>query len=172
MPTHYQGDADERLALDTYIKLSRAYESLDTRILHRHSLGNLTLTQFAVLEALYHLGPLTQTEIGAKLLKSGGNITLVIDNLEKHGLAERRRCVTDRRLVYVDLTPAGRATIAEILPRHVAVIVEEMSVLDAAEKAELGRLLRKLGKGRCDARLEACADGQHARAEERAEYAI
>jgi MarR family 2-MHQ and catechol resistance regulon transcriptional repressor len=92
MPTHHQGSSEEVLALDTFIKLSRASESLDARLLHRNTLCELTLTQFAVMEALYHLGPMSQTELGAKLLKSGGNITLVLDNLEKHGYVERQRC--------------------------------------------------------------------------------
>lgn len=163
MPTHYAGDEQEKLALDTYIKLSRAYESFDARLLRHHSLGDLTITQFAVLEALYHLGPLSQTEIGHKLLKSGGNITLVIDNLEKHGFVTRRRCQVDRRVTYVDLTPEGERAIAETLPRHVAAIVEEFSVLDKNEQLELGRLLRKLGKRpateeatTCDERGTAC----------------
>lgn len=148
MPTHHQGSPQETLALDTYIKLSRATESLDTRLSRRNTLSDLTLTQFAVMEALFHLGALSQTEIGAKLLKSGGNITLVIDNLQKHNYVERQRCATDRRIIYVSLTPEGRALIADIFPRHLAAIVEEMGVLSAEEQITLGGLLRKLGRGR------------------------
>lgn len=148
MPTHHQGTPQETLALDTYIKLSRATESLDTRLSRRNTLDDLTLTQFAVMEALYHLGSLSQTEIGAKLLKSGGNITLVIDNLQKHNYVERKRCATDRRIIYVSLTPEGRALISGIFPRHLAAIVEEMNVLSAEEQVDLGRLLKKLGRGR------------------------
>lgn len=147
MPTHYQGSAEERLALDTFIKLSRATESFDMRMLAHHSLCDLTLTQFAVMEALFHLGPMSQTEIGVKLLKSGGNITLVLDNLEKHGYVERERCESDRRRFTVRLTDAGRAKIEDVLPRHVAVIVQEMSVLTWQEQEMLGQLLKKLGRG-------------------------
>lgn len=146
MPTRYQGTPDEVLALDTYIKLSRANESVESRLLRQHTLGDLTITQFAVLEALYHLGSLSQTRIGAKLLKSGGNITLVIDNLEKYGYVRRRRCEHDRRIIWVDLTPNGRAKIEAVLPVHVAAIVAEMSILMPEEQGELGRLLRKLGR--------------------------
>ncbi len=148
MPTHYEGTPDEVLALDTYIKLSRAMESLDARLSRQHTLDGLTLTQFGVLEVLYHLGSLSQTAIGAKLLKSGGNITLVIDNLEKHGYVKRRRCENDRRIMWVDLTPLGRAKIEAILPVHVAAITAEMRVLPDDELRELGRLLRKLGRNR------------------------
>lgn len=153
MTTHHQGTPQEVLALDTYIKLSRATESLDTRLSRRNTLDDLTLTQFAVLEALYHLGSLSQTEIGAKLLKSGGNITLVIDNLQRHGYVERRRCATDRRMIYVNLTPEGNAKIASIFPRHLVAIIDEMGVLSAEEQVDLGRLLKKLGRGRRDAHI-------------------
>ncbi len=88
MEKAYQGNRQETRALSTYVKLMRAAESITARI-HRHlaSVG-LTLSQFAVLEALYHLGPLYQREIGQKLLKSSGNITMVIDNLEKRRLCQ------------------------------------------------------------------------------------
>lgn len=148
MPTRYEGTPEDVLALDTFIKLSRASESVDTRVMRPCSLEDLTITQFAVMEALLHLGALTQTELGSKLLKSGGNITLVIDNLEKHGYVERRRCDSDRRLSYVNLTPAGQEKIERIFPRQVAAIREEMSVLTREEQRELGRLLRKLGLGK------------------------
>lgn len=147
MPTRYQGTPDEVLALDTYIKLTRANESVDSRLLRQHTLDDLTLTQFGVLEVLYHFGSLSQTRIGVKLLKSGGNITLVIDNLEKYGYVHRRRCEHDRRMFWVDLTPEGRAKIETVLPVHVAAIAVEMSILAPEEQVELGRLLRKLGRG-------------------------
>jgi len=147
MATRFQGTPEEVLALDTYIKLSRAAESIDSRLLHQHTLDDLTITQFGVLEVLYHLGSLSQTNIGAKLLKSGGNITLVIDNLEKYGYVRRRRCDSDRRIIWIDLTDEGRARIEAVLPVHVAAIVAEMSILSADEQVELGRLLRKVGKG-------------------------
>lgn len=157
MPTHYAGTPEEILALDTFIKLSRASESVDTRLMRPCSLEDLTPTQFGVMEALLHLGPLSQTELGSKLLKSGGNITLVIDNLQKHGFVERKRCSTDRRLIYVNLTESGHEKIARIFPRQVAAIREEMSVLTTEEQRELGRLLKKLGKGEEPARPE-CAE--------------
>jgi MarR family 2-MHQ and catechol resistance regulon transcriptional repressor len=150
MATKYRGTPEEVLALNTFIKLSRASESLDTRLLRRRTLDDLTLTQFAVLEALHHLGPLTQRDLGAKLLKSGGNITLVIDNLERHHYVKRRRCETDRRLIFVELTDAGRRKIAQVFPKHLAAIVDEMAVLTPDEQRDLGILLRKLGHGHGD----------------------
>jgi MarR family 2-MHQ and catechol resistance regulon transcriptional repressor len=147
MPTHYRGKPEEVLALDTFIKLSRAQSAFEARMLSHGSLGDLTLSQFAVLEALYHLGPLCQGALSSKLLTSTGNMTLVLDNLEKRGLARRVRSSEDRRMVSIELTQKGVEKIEQVFPIHVQVLVEEMSVLTAAEQAELGRLLRKLGKG-------------------------
>jgi len=90
MPSHYNGTPQEIQALDTFIKLTRAVDSLYARLARRGALGDLTLSQFGVLEALYHLGSMSQSDICSKLLKSGGNMTLVIDNLEKHGLVQRK----------------------------------------------------------------------------------
>lgn len=147
MPTHFQGDETTRLALDTFIKLTRSAGAFENRLLHGSELGNLTLSQFGVLETLHHLGPLCQGQISAKLLKSSGNITLVLDNLEKHGLVQRVRDREDRRKVTLNLTPAGEALIAEIFPRQAALIAKEMSVLTPEEQETLGRLCKKLGKG-------------------------
>ncbi len=146
MGTHYQGSDTEIRALNTYIKLMRAAESVTGRINQHLNANKLTVSQFGVLEALYHLGPLCQSDLAQKILKSSGNLTLVIDNLEKRGLVTRQRSSQDRRFVTVSLTDAGQALIQAIFPQHVARVVQEMSTLDAEEQEELARLLRKLGK--------------------------
>lgn len=147
MPTHYHGTEKEKLALDAFIKFTRANASIEARLVSRGSLGDLTLTQFGVLETLYHLGTLCQGELSHKLLKSTGNMTLVLDNLEKHGLVKRVRSTDDRRMVLVELTDLGKARIEKVLPDQIAVIVEQMSALSSQELAELGRLCKKLGFG-------------------------
>lgn len=146
MGTHYHGSEAEIRALNTYIKLMRAAESVTSRINQHLSADKLTVSQFGVLEALYHLGPLCQSDLAQKILKSSGNITLVIDNLEKRGLVVRQRSQKDRRFVTVKLTGVGRALIESIFPRHVERVVQELSSLSADEQEELARLLRKLGK--------------------------
>ena len=146
MPTHYHGTPEDIRALDTWIKLTRAVDSFRSRLAGHGTRSDVTISQFGVLEVLHHLGPLRQGEISAKLLLSGGNITLVVDNLEARGLVRRERAVNDRRVVTVTLTEAGEALIAELFPHHVRAIVEEMSVLTADEQETLGRLCRKLGK--------------------------
>lgn len=147
MPTHFAGSSQEVLALDTYIKLSRAADSFTARVMAHGTIEDLTPSQFAVLEALFHLGPMCQGEISQKLLKSTGNMTLVIDNLEKQNLVLRVRSTEDRRMVRIELTAAGKEKIERIFPLHAAAVRAEMSVLSPEEQAELGRLSRKLGTG-------------------------
>jgi MarR family 2-MHQ and catechol resistance regulon transcriptional repressor len=146
MGTHYQGKPAEVRALDTFIKLMRASDSISSRLNRRLGTLDLTESQFGVLEALHHLGPMCQKALADKLLRTGGNLTLVVDNLEKRGLVRRERDAADRRFVTVHLTPAGRKLIEGILPGHVRAIVDEFGALGAGEQEELGKLCRKLGR--------------------------
>ncbi len=147
MGTHYQGPPAEVRALDAYIKLTRAAESVSARVAAAYADAGLTDGQFGALEALYHLGPLVQRTLADKLLRSSGNITLVIDNLERRGLVRRERSTTDRRCITVHLTDEGRRLIRRLFPRQVARLVAEFAILTPAEQDELGRLCRKLGLG-------------------------
>jgi MarR family 2-MHQ and catechol resistance regulon transcriptional repressor len=148
MPTHYAGNRAEMRTLDTFIKLSRCTNSLMARLAERNTFQDLTGSQFAVLEALYHLGPMSQSEISGKVLKSGSNMTTVIDNLERDGLVRRERDANDRRVIHVHLTGAGSVKIETILPGHVAALVDEFKALSAGEQQALGELCKKLGKGK------------------------
>jgi len=132
-------------ALNTYTKLMRAAESVTSRV-HRVLAGpKLTISQFGVLEALYHKGPLCQRDIGSKIIKSSGNITLVIDNLEKQNLVSRVRDENDRRYFAVNLTESGTYLIAKVFADVEAAIVTEMALLDEDEQELLGQLCKKLG---------------------------
>jgi len=152
---------DDQIDIDTqselrecgsvYIKLVRAAETVSAKV-HAHlPEHNLTLSQFAVLEALYSLGPMFQKSLGTKILKSSGNMTLVIDNLVKKNLVFRKRSTEDRRFMIIDLTDTGRQSIRSILPHHLERIREQMMVLTEEERHELGRLCRKAGLGLSDA---------------------
>lgn len=151
MGTRHRGPADEVRALDLFIKLMRAAESVATRVHRAVAEADLTVSQFGVLEAVFHLGPMCQKELGTKLLKSGGNITMVVDNLERRGLVRRTRNPENRKYVTVSLTDAGRTLIEQVFPRHVAEVVREVSVLSVDEQTALAALLRTLGRGRARA---------------------
>ncbi len=148
MGTHFKGTDEETRALDAYIKLVRAGNSVVSQVGSVVAREKLTWSQFGILEALYHLGPLNQKELAAKILKSGPNITMVIDNLERDGLVRRERNPQDRRAFIVSPTEKGTALIARIFPEHKNLIVEVMQRLEPDELAELSRLCRKLGAGK------------------------
>ncbi len=152
MPTHYRGTVQEKAALDAYIKLMRAADSVTARLDPLMRAVDLTFGQFGVLEALFYLGPLCQRDLGRKLLRSGGNTTVVVGNLARRGLVRRRRGPHDRRFITVTLTDKGRRLIDGIFPRHVRHVVREMGALSLSEQVELGRLCRRLGLRRAGER--------------------
>ena len=145
MGTSYKGSKSEVTTLNAFIKLMRATESLNNRLNRHLSDVNLTVSQFGALEVLFHLGPLNQRTIGEKLLKSGGNITMVVDNLEKQGYVIRKKDPDDRRAVLIRLTPKGEKFIEEFFPKHLNKIKEEFSVISEEEKKNLADICKKLG---------------------------
>ena len=98
-----------------------------------------------MLEVLFHKGSLCQSELAAKILKSTGNITMVIDNLEKRNLVRRERDMDDRRFIAIHLTESGHELIEQVFPSIMAAIVNEMSILKESEQDELAKLCRLIG---------------------------
>lgn len=147
MPTRDQeSDPEVQRSLSAYINLMRAGESVTGRLARWLDRQGLTTSQLGVLEALRHLGPMCQAELGRKILKSGGNITMVVDNLERRGLVSRVRDEKDRRFITVHLTPAGRRLINKVFPAHAEAVRQELAVLTGAEQEQLRALCRKLGR--------------------------
>ena len=134
-------------ALRVYVKLLRAAKAVVLRLEPGLAQAGLTSTQLGVLEAILHKGPLTQRELGRKVLTSAGNMTDVIDKLERRGLVARSRQPGDRRAVRVELTDEGQRSIEALFPTHAGRIAAAMEGLGTAELRELGALLRKLGLG-------------------------
>ena len=134
-------------ALPLWVKLTRAYLTMSKRVSENVKSFNLTEPQFGALECMGHLGPMTIGHLCNKQLVSGGNMTLVIDNLEKEGLAERIHSKEDRRTIVVQLTPKGRELFDKIFVRHAEFVAELTSVLSKDEITQLSNLLKKLGTG-------------------------
>ena len=132
-------------ALNAYVKLMRAAETLMAASQRDFAKGKLTVSQFGVLEALYHLGPMCQRDVAKKILKSTANITTVVDNLEKRSLVKRQRSSEDRRFIALHLTDAGHDLIERIFPAHVQGIVQNFTALTAEEQQQLAHLCKKLG---------------------------
>jgi len=150
MPTHYPGLPEERAALDAYIKLWRAAHAVEVAANRHLGAHGLTVSQFGVIEALHHLGPLSQRQLAGKILRSSGNLTMVIDNLERADLVRRERDAQDRRVMNVFLTPRGEALVTRVLPDHVRGIREVFAGLTPEELGQLAALTRKLGRGLAD----------------------
>ncbi len=138
---------EEESALRVWIVLARSYLTFSRVVAAKVAEYGLTLPQFGIMEALYHLGPLSLGELAGKLLVTGGNITYVMDRLEEQGLVERRRSENDRRVITAVLTEKGEACIREVFPGHAAFILELVETLEPDERDEVRRLLKKLGKG-------------------------
>src|SRR5208283_4068317 len=136
--------SQQRLALATYVRLMRAANAARTRAARQLAGTGLTLTQFAVLEALYHLGPMSLSDIAQKILTTGGNLTLVVGNLEKLELAHRQKCPEDRRQFIVVLSSKGKALVRKIFPEHAAAITEFMGILSSAGQEQLADLCHQL----------------------------
>jgi len=137
---------DEASSLELYITLSRASEWVNAHADRQIRQHGLNRTEFGVLEMLFHLGPQPLQQIGQKVLMSSGNITYVVDKLEKKQLVRRRTSSQDRRLIYAEVTEAGCKFIEEVFPSHAAIIKAATSGLTEDEKATAIELLKKLGR--------------------------
>jgi MarR family transcriptional regulator, 2-MHQ and catechol-resistance regulon repressor len=146
MPTHYRGTPEEVTALNAFIALLRATDSLHAHLSRHVETAGVTMGQFALLEVLLHLGPMSPSDIGAKLLRSGSNITMVLDNLERRHLVIRRRRKDDRRAIEVSLSPAGRRLITGLFPQHARLITRLFDVLAPRDQQRLASLCKTLGR--------------------------
>ena len=145
MSSHAKASKKTTEALNSYIKLIRSAESLSSKINLELSEYRLTESQFGVLDALLHLGPMKHKEIGKKILKSGGNITMVINNLERRELVQRKRGEQDKRQFIIHLTSKGKSKILETLPHISKSIKKYFEILSKEEKKELERLCKIVG---------------------------
>lgn len=124
-------------------KAARAVEAYaETSVSQSQMCGS----DFAVLEALLHKGPLPVNEIGKKVLLTSGSITTAVDRLEDKKLVERRAHGTDRRAKIVHLTKEGRKLITRVYADHAADMERLASAsLTKKERETLIRLLKQIG---------------------------
>jgi MarR family transcriptional regulator, 2-MHQ and catechol-resistance regulon repressor len=140
----------EAIALKLWVVLARAYAAVSERAARDVARHDLTLAEFAVLEALYHKGPLLLGEVQKKILVSSGGVTYLVDRLEQRGLVARQPCAEDRRARYANLTDDGKTLMDRIFPEHAACIAEVAGVLTNVDQIELTRMLRDLGRHAAD----------------------
>jgi MarR family transcriptional regulator, 2-MHQ and catechol-resistance regulon repressor len=109
-------------------------------------------SDFRVLEALLHKGPLPVNTIGPKVWLTPGSISVAVDRLVKRGLVLRKDHPDDRRVRQVELTAKGRALITRGFGEHAAAMEDVAGVLSKNERLTLLRLLKKLGKHAAETR--------------------
>lgn len=144
-PREWSESQEESLRL--WIALARCYSSFAKAVSMKIQEYGLTTPQFGVLEALYHLGPLSLGDLADKLLVTGGNVTYVMDRLEQQALVYRERSEDDRRVIQAKLTAEGRALVEGVFQGHAEYIEHLTRHVGNDERIELKKLLKKLGKG-------------------------
>lgn len=137
------GEASER-NLKLLIAVSRGAIDMGRATMRTIKEHGLTSAQFMVLEVLYHKGPMKVREITEKILSSGGNMTVVIANLEREGYVERHTVEGDRRAFLIAITALGKEKMAEVFPDHLQCLEKYFARLTEEEKGELMHLLRKM----------------------------
>ena len=145
MAKRFSGNSDELAQVDAYVKLMRCADTVQGILARNAEANGLTLSQLGVLEILLHLGPQNQKDLAGKILRSGANMTTIIDNLEKRDFVRRSRDEADRRTIRVELTPTGEALISTVSPLHMNNIYRMMGALNSEELETLANLTRKLG---------------------------
>lgn len=138
-------DEESTAALRLWVILSRAHSAIAAHATADVARHGLTLAEFAILEALYHRGPMLLGEVQRRILVSSGGITFLVDRLTAKGLVERRTCEADRRARYAALTDRGEELVAEIFPEHAAAVTRAMSALPSDEQHGIADALRVLG---------------------------
>lgn len=138
--------ADEKeISLKLWVVLARAAQSVRKRIEEDMKRHGLNLTEFGVLELLFHKGDQPIQKIGGKILIASSSTTYVIDQLEKKKLLKRRPCPEDRRVTYAALTQEGQELMTQIFPGHKDVVNQILGGLTADEKIRMISQLKKLG---------------------------
>jgi MarR family 2-MHQ and catechol resistance regulon transcriptional repressor len=138
-PTH------ETSSAALWVVLARAYRSMAAFVERSIAALDIGLSDFMILEALLHKGPLTMSELCNAALITNASMTAAIDRLEERTFVERIADKQDRRVRRVELTAQGTALIKRLYARHERDLEEVMSGIAPAERAELRRGLKAIG---------------------------
>jgi MarR family 2-MHQ and catechol resistance regulon transcriptional repressor len=120
--------------LKLVIALTRSYHQLVQELSKNVGIHSLSLSEFGVLEFLYHKGAQSVQKIAEKILVTSGTMTYVINQLEKKGYVERKQCNEDLRIRYVALTEEGSNLMDQVFPEHERFVESLFSGLSNDEK--------------------------------------
>lgn len=135
----------ESLALKSFVVLMKAAKSVEERIKKDIRTYGIDISEFTILEALYHKGKQTVQQISNAVLIKSGSITYVIDKLEKRDFIKRSHCKEDRRVIHIQITDEGKKFMDNIFPRHEQVIEGIFAIVNTEEKKLMIDLLKKIG---------------------------
>ena len=135
---------DRTATLQLIIALGRSVQAIERGVRPHLAACGLSMTEFAVLEVLYHKGALPLGEIRDRSLVTGASTTYSVKKLEERGLMRRRTSAEDQRVVFGELTPKGRALMDKVFPAHVDRLRHVTAGLSASEKRAASQLLRRL----------------------------
>jgi MarR family transcriptional regulator, 2-MHQ and catechol-resistance regulon repressor len=138
--------AQDTSGVHLWLVLMKAFQAVMPHAAESIGQTKLGDSDFRVLEALLHKGPLRVNTLGPKVWLTPGSISVAVERLVKKGLVSRKDYPRDRRVRQVELTARGRALITRGFKEHAAAMETVVSVLSKKERLTLLRLLKKLGK--------------------------
>ncbi|WP_243292230.1 MarR family transcriptional regulator [Bacillus sp. FJAT-47783] len=144
MMTSFTQEEIER-AMSLFHIFAKSFKSISEHSIRDSKEHGFNPTEFAVLELLYTRGPQKLQQIGSRLLLVSGNVTYVIDKLERNGYIYREQDLKDKRSVYAKLTEKGQEYLDEIYPIHAMRMARAFSGLTGEEQEQLMSLLKKAG---------------------------
>jgi MarR family 2-MHQ and catechol resistance regulon transcriptional repressor len=130
----------------TWLVMMKAMQAITRYALANFEKPGLGFSDFAVLEALLHKGPLPVNVIGPKVNLTPGSISVAVDRLVAKGLVSRAESSQDRRVRLVALTPRGKAVITPVFRAHAATMEKVFSSLSGDEMRQLEQQLKRVGK--------------------------
>lgn len=127
----------DNVNLKLVVAVARTYNNLFFQIEKSLQEFDLNISEFGVLEMLYHKGDQPVQKVAEKILVTSGTITYVINKLEKKEFVVRRKCNKDKRVYYVSLTEKGKDYISHIFPKHKDFLDNLFKDLDEESKTKL-----------------------------------
>ena len=146
MPRNKITPRQNHSGVHVWLILMKAFQALMPHAQQSIARTGLGDSDFRVLEALLHKGPLPVNTIGPKVWLTPGSISIAVDRLVRKGLVVRKEQTDDRRVRRVELTRKGRALIAATFREHAAAMENVVKVLSKKDRTTLLRFLKKLGK--------------------------
>src|ERR1700730_8826383 len=137
---------DAPTPIHTWLVMMKAMQAMTRYSLAGLEKSCLGASDFAVLEALLHKGPLPVNVIGPKVNLTTGSISVAVDRLVAKGLVSRAECAEDRRVRIVALTPRGKSVITPIFRAHVETMEKVFAGLSRHELRKLEQQWKRVGK--------------------------